>query len=368
MFSLFAGIDKDGNTRFVADVERGLDCGCFCEACGSPLVAKRGEINEWHFAHEASQERPDCIAGAMNLLRRVAIEHLQARETLVLPAYREVVVAEAAAPKSSETVEWASQPVVVRDWDPCPAKHAPAARLELDNGAQVDLHVAVGDWRRKQSQSESSGVGNIGKIIFWVPVPQPGQLRAMEDAQRHIVDTGLFVWVHQSDVLGLVAQARQRLNDRTRALERVARETPSLRALGAGQRWAATKREMDRARYEQERAEPVPATPDDVAVIDESRWAAWRKPGTTFMFYGLKDGSGWLMVQHQDSRLILLPWPHVTDGWDEVLPARVGVPDQELQGLVLADPVNPFLYLRTVVKTTRITSDLSELAAIRWPE
>ena len=364
--SIFAGIDKNGVTRFVGDVPRGLACGCSCEACRSPLVAKRGEVNEWHFAHEASQERPECIAGAMNLLRRVAIEQLQARETLVLPAYREVVVANGAAPNMSESVEWDSQPVVARDWESSPAKDAPAARLELDNGAQVDLHVEVGDWRRKRSQSESS-VGNIGKIIFWVPVPQPGQLRAMEDAQRHILDTGLFVWVHQPDAQGLVAQVRQRLNDRIRALERVVRETQSLRALGAGQRWAQTKRAMDRARYEHKQVELTMAKPV-AAPVDESRWAAWRKPGSTFMFYGLKDGSGWLMVQHQDGRLILLPWPHVTDGWDEVLPARVGVPDQELQGLVLSHPVNPFIYLGSMSTKTLVTSDLNELAAIRWPE
>ena len=365
MFSLFAGIDKEGVTRFVGDVPRGLACGCFCEACASPLVAKRGEVNEWHFAHEASQERPDCIVGAMNLLRRVAIESLRARESLALPAYRETVQAEPSASKMSEIVEWTSQPVIVRDWNPSPAKHAPAARLELGNGAQVDVHVEVGDYRRKHSLQESSYVEDIGKIVFWVPVPQPGQLRAMEDARRHILAAGIFVWVHQPDAQGLVALARQRLDERVRAIERVARETQSLRAMGDRQRWAAAEKELDRARYEQERAQAASTTV--AAVIDESPWVAWRKPHSAFMFYGLKDGSGWLLLQHRDGRQVLLPWPVVSEGWDEVLPASVAVLDETLKGLVLAHPVNPFIYLGSRAEMTRITSDLSELAEIKWP-
>lgn len=71
--SIFTGLDQTGAIRFVGDVPRGAACGCICSACGAPLVAKRGEQKKWHFAHEASQERPDCFSGAVNLLRRLAI-------------------------------------------------------------------------------------------------------------------------------------------------------------------------------------------------------------------------------------------------------------------------------------------------------
>ena len=35
----------------VSEVERGVKCGCICPSCSTPLLARQGEINEWHFAH-----------------------------------------------------------------------------------------------------------------------------------------------------------------------------------------------------------------------------------------------------------------------------------------------------------------------------
>lgn len=35
----------------VSEVDRGKKCGCICPSCRTPLLAKKGEIKEWHFAH-----------------------------------------------------------------------------------------------------------------------------------------------------------------------------------------------------------------------------------------------------------------------------------------------------------------------------
>ncbi|MDM0053899.1 hypothetical protein [Variovorax sp. J22R115] len=62
------------------------------------------------------------------------------------------------------------------------------------------------------------------------------------------------------------------------------------------------------------------------ADTDPSPWAAWRKPRSSFIFYGLADGSAWLMLQQ-------VAWPkspehfppchrHVADG---VIDAKQGV-------------------------------------------
>ncbi len=37
----------------VADVPSGKSCQCVCPSCNIPLIAKKGEINEWHFAHDS---------------------------------------------------------------------------------------------------------------------------------------------------------------------------------------------------------------------------------------------------------------------------------------------------------------------------
>lgn len=47
----FAIRNSDGAEVDVADVDRGLDCGCICPSCKAPLIARKGDIKEWHFAH-----------------------------------------------------------------------------------------------------------------------------------------------------------------------------------------------------------------------------------------------------------------------------------------------------------------------------
>jgi predicted Zn-ribbon and HTH transcriptional regulator len=36
----------------VADVPSGKGCRCVCPSCNIPLIAKKGKVNEWHFAHD----------------------------------------------------------------------------------------------------------------------------------------------------------------------------------------------------------------------------------------------------------------------------------------------------------------------------
>jgi len=37
----------------VADVQSGKKCGCICPSCNIPLIARKGDVNEWHFAHDS---------------------------------------------------------------------------------------------------------------------------------------------------------------------------------------------------------------------------------------------------------------------------------------------------------------------------
>ncbi len=46
------GVDADtGVLKGVEEVPRGGRCNCVCPCCQGPLIARQGEINEWHFAH-----------------------------------------------------------------------------------------------------------------------------------------------------------------------------------------------------------------------------------------------------------------------------------------------------------------------------
>ncbi len=55
---LYWGVDKKtGDIVKIDDVQnRGLNCNCRCAACNGDFIAKKGEINKHHFAHQSNYE------------------------------------------------------------------------------------------------------------------------------------------------------------------------------------------------------------------------------------------------------------------------------------------------------------------------
>ena len=43
----------------MASVPRGRNCGCICPSCKTPLIARQGELKEWHFAHRSRSVHED---------------------------------------------------------------------------------------------------------------------------------------------------------------------------------------------------------------------------------------------------------------------------------------------------------------------
>lgn len=136
---IFAGVNSNGELKFVGDVPRGAACGCTCATCGAPLVARRGEIRTWHFAHEASQERPDCFAGAVNLLRTLIIHRLQAKGLPPLPTYWTSVSTKFPLRRLEETIACAPGAATVEAWEPDPTQTGAPALLRLASGTGVRL-------------------------------------------------------------------------------------------------------------------------------------------------------------------------------------------------------------------------------------
>lgn len=40
----------------IEKAKRGKACDCYCLECGTPVIARKGDINEWHFAHTSSKD------------------------------------------------------------------------------------------------------------------------------------------------------------------------------------------------------------------------------------------------------------------------------------------------------------------------
>ncbi len=47
---------SDGQLVEAGDVVAGRGCNCVCPSCGLGVVAKKGDVNEWHFAHDGHSE------------------------------------------------------------------------------------------------------------------------------------------------------------------------------------------------------------------------------------------------------------------------------------------------------------------------
>lgn len=67
----------------IGQVERGLACQCFCFECGESVIAKKGEINEHHFAHASNKE--SCHIHPESILHKYAKEVIMAEQKIYLP-------------------------------------------------------------------------------------------------------------------------------------------------------------------------------------------------------------------------------------------------------------------------------------------
>ena len=88
----------------------------------------------------------------------------------------------------------------------------------------------------------------------------------------------------------------------------------------------------------------------------------WAEPRTSLFYIHLKDGTGWIRVQHNDGYQRLVPWPRF-DGWDETLPSSVGLADQELGCFLVKDFVSALRYLKQLSVWDKVFPSWPELKA-----
>lgn len=364
MIRLFAGLGSDGAMRFIGEVERGAACGCSCPECGSPLVAKHGTEKEWHFAHEGGQERPECEAGAINMLRRLAVEHLQTLEVLELPRYSERVKVRSSLHDLSEDVAWDARLVSPVQWIERPTKAAPVGRGRLDAGCELEIYVEIGD---QPSRPFLAGPDATASVVFWSSLPVVSDLRKRLYAEQHIRNHGRIIWRHHPDSLGIVDAARTRLRTRAKQDDDQVERIRQRQAEEAGRKWAGIS---GRLQHQLSVSEPLsidevqamcaPDTTPAKPIEQAYDWAPQRRPNTSFIFYRLHDGSAWVVYTLQDGSHAIAAWPRADDGWDESLPRSVGVPDEELGVYRAQDLVSAMTFLATRAAVVRATSDPTE--------
>ena len=87
----FALRDLDGAFVEVAEVSRGRACGCICPSCRTPLIARRGNVKAWHFAHASrgtyASTADECAYSFFVSVRLMARQLLGASWRVHLPEF-----------------------------------------------------------------------------------------------------------------------------------------------------------------------------------------------------------------------------------------------------------------------------------------
>lgn len=86
---------QDGELVDVADVPRGKKCGCVCPSCKTPLIARHGDVKDWHFAHASrtvySKTEKECAYSFYVSVRMMARQIIEKEIEISLPEYKDLV-------------------------------------------------------------------------------------------------------------------------------------------------------------------------------------------------------------------------------------------------------------------------------------
>lgn len=345
MAILFVALDAAGASRFVGDVPRGAACGCFCPVCNSPVVAKQGDELEWHFAHEAGTERPECRAGAVNLLRRLAVDDLARRGLVLLPSHSVPHPLAGRGP-----IEWTAHPAGELQVLEVHGAHTPAARLPLQEGGAADLYVCID----RESPPAATSVQEA-MLVLWCPYPEEGQIRTEEQARAFVRSCSRLRWQSLPDYSGRLAAAQSEARD---FLARLQRD----RAQQAGARWAGYRRAL--AADAEDRQEPRPAMPGDLPqpallrapAAPPPDWAPGLLQGRSIHYRALDDGTQWVCFEHAPGEWRLAPVPEPLEGWDESFPPSIAVPEGD-RWLRVVDFGKLLMLFNRHAKASEIDSD-----------
>jgi hypothetical protein len=376
---MFAALDANGQLRFAHEVPNGLECGCTCNTCGAPLVAKQGPLLEHHFAHLAGQERVECRVGAANLLRRLVLEELHSQlELPLLPSYSQRVWAGEGPTLAKVEAEWECQFKMVVQWTTNPSIGAPVFVAEMDHGGLADVFLQIGDEPGPTADDVDPGVALIS---LHLPIPSLSLIGTRAAAVEFVRSMLSAQWHYSPDVHGKVQEAKALAEQRSAQLLAHIHAHARARQIQAGKSWYRRQQQLaqnlaardlpDDGKFEFPAPAPAPApAPLPVEPLEHiqdptvaTSWAPDLKRNGSIFCLALKDGTYWVFFRSADDTPWMRPWP-VFDGWDECFPPSVGTPDLQREAYRLQSVDGPFIGLRALLKGSRNTSDPSAVPGL----
>lgn len=358
----------DASLLFIGSALSGAQCGCVCPTCGSPLVAKQGDINAWHFAHEAGQERPECEAGAANMLIRIMLEIILEQGGLQLPQSIQTVFEHAGGVHRDRAI--------TRD-----AMRAEVVTKEavMPEGCKAQLATQLGIfglWIRSDGvdASSSHAPGTVGTVALFFDAKQGRpHIESLDDAVRFLNQSVRCTWRLHVDVDGREKGARDRLRlDIQKDLkerERAEKERIRLRTA----KWRTIQSNLQNA-YKLAAANVRPSKAaidngetDDAPAIKTSQGSPTVQY-VSYIFYRMRDGSAWVMTNTSGggcpASSLLSPALADDLGWDEAMPARIGTADLDRGGYAIVDLGAALIYLNSQSLLMRTSSNLKDFEGL----
>lgn len=357
--SLFAAVDAHGITRYIGDVQRGAACGCFCPECKSPVVAKHGEDHVWHFAHEASQERPQCLPGSVNLLRSLAIDRLMAFDTLAMPVCKKVLSSMTYSADIFEVAEWNVPNGYLTQRFENAAFNQPVAIFGIGGfpACTIGLWVQIGDLAIEADHSLTA------ELVFFAPAPAKGEITTHASAVSFLQQNARWHWQRMPDVFGELERAAQTLKERITAHEAALAakfqrvkdlQQANMAHRGTPPRGSVRWVSLDSLNDPTQRTGELPAPV-------RPSWSALQKQDTSlFAFKLVADNESWIVINSADhDGYYIVPGAGLVDGWDEALPRSIGTADIEKGAYKGDGPINnAILFVRGLgVQSSRIDSN-----------
>ena len=299
------------------------------------------------------------------MLRRLVAEHLRQRSQIEFPPYTQTPTERGPRGLLSETVQWRAGVAGSLTWLPPAAKSAPVAQGTLDTGAEVELFVDISDDPSKFAPVSSEG---FASVVFWCSVPALADLRRRTDAERHIEARGRFIWTHHPDKQGLVEAARAKLRERAAELEEEDRREREDRA----KHWGRVMDSPASGRAGSGAIDGAGAggsgkSPSLSSVGAGEKawpWAPQRKRNTAFIHYRMRAGGAWVIYTLESGSAAIAPWPIAEEGWDEALPASVGVADSELGVYRASDLSSAMMFLASRASAVRASTDPGDFGGV----
>lgn len=353
MVQIVSGVTNAGEIRFIGQVASGLQPDLHCPVCQSLLVAKKGEIKDWHFAHENGNQSPRCIVGARNLLRRAVKQHIAAVGKIPAPSAYEYAsthygtnVFAKVTPAIKSVLAWCA--------DDDSTTHLADIALADDTLGQIHLSLSGDPLPRIESNRRCLLSIRVDEAAFL-------QLTAADDMAAGVMPKATAKWIFLPDTLQQIQDVRRAAvaQAEERALRSAADAAVAAQGRGAPSAPVALARSTHQI-HTHPVALPQPSWKDDTRL----HWAAELKTHASIFCMRMQDGSDWFIYETETGIHKFKPWPDLFDGWDEFFPPKIGAADERMGCYIVKDFGMFFMTIRSYINGMMNTSNPTDVVNI----